>query len=83
MIYLSAKAYPKTGALLTSVLPIYELLRPRVFDLFVKHCRSEKLAKQAVTLGSYPEIEVKASTKFRTANGYYQGADGGIRNRGT
>lgn len=75
--------YPMCGALLRAALPIYEQLQPRVFRLFVKHTRSEKLARQALTLGYYPLVSIAkimtGGKHDRTKNGLYQGANGGAR----
>ena len=81
MVFISSEGYPKTGALLNSILPFYDVLFPRIFRLFVEFCKDEKRARQALTLGYFPEIEVVPVRDHPTAGGIYRGAHGGRRDR--
>ncbi len=58
MIFKQDKLYPKTGALLRAILPLYEFLHPEIFAAFLKHCKDEKLARQALSVGLYPEVRI-------------------------
>lgn len=68
MIFKQYKNYPKCGAFIQNYLCLIDIFSPKVFEAFIELCESEDLARQAITLGKYPEITIARLLR----NGYEQ-----------
>ena len=81
MIFKQFDSYPKLGALLMNIFPIYEFLQPKTYKLFVKYCKSEKLARQALTINLLLIVKIENiilnGVWNRTIGGIYRGTYGG------
>lgn len=77
MIFKQYKNYPKCGAFIQNYLCLIDIFSPKVFGAFIEVCESEDLARQAITLGKFPEITiakfVKHGKEQRNVGGMYSG----------
>ncbi len=48
--------FPKLTALINNRFPFLDILSPKIFDAFVELCLSEKLARNALAVGTFPTV---------------------------